>query len=183
MPPEIRRATPQDLPAIIALLSQDARERRSLDPLLWRVAADAPARIEKAVAAALGGSQASSRELWFAAEHAGRIVGLTHAMQVPVPPIYDGSAGPPGLLLDDCFVTADAPAGTAEALLVATEAALRAAGAPRLIASCPAAGPLRPLYERHGYEPVTLYMVKHRFSRDALPPKYDPPPSKTCPRS
>jgi hypothetical protein len=43
------------------------------------------------------------------------------------------------------------------------------AGAPRLIASCPAAGPLRALYERHGYEPVTLYMVKHGFRTDALP--------------
>jgi hypothetical protein len=101
--------------------------------------------------------------------HSSRIVGVTHAMMVPVPPIYDGSAGPPGLLLDDCFTSADAPSGTAEALLVATEAALRTAGAPRLIASCPAAGPLRSLYERHGYEPVTLYMVKHRFSPDALP--------------
>jgi hypothetical protein len=91
-------------------------------------------------------------------------------MLVPVPPIYDGSAGPPGLFLDDCFISTDAPSGTAEALLAATEAALVAAGAPRLIASCPAAGPLRPLYEHHGYEPVTLYMVKHRFSPEALPP-------------
>lgn len=90
-------------------------------------------------------------------------------MLVPVPPIYDGSAGPPGLLLDDCFIVADAPSGTAQALLAAAEAALVAAGAPRLIASCPAAGPLRPLYEHHGYEPVTLYMAKHRLSPDPLP--------------
>jgi hypothetical protein len=91
-------------------------------------------------------------------------------MLVPVPPIYDGTAGPPGLLLDDCFVSADAPSGTAEALLAATEAALTTAGAPRLIASCPAAGRLRPLYERHGYEPVTLYMAKHRLRHEALSP-------------
>ncbi len=170
MPPSIRLATLQDLPAIVALLIQDAEARRSLDPVLWRVAGDASTRIERATGTALNGSQAEVRELWFVADHAGQIVGVTHAMLVPVPPIYDGSTGPPGLLLDDCFISADAPSGTAEALLAATEAALVGAGTPRLIASCPAAGPLRALYERHGYEPVTLYMAKHRLSTDALPP-------------
>ena len=156
--------------SIVALLTQDARERSALDPLLWRIAADAPDRIERTAGASLNGHHAPARELWFVAEHAGRIVGVTHAMLVPVPPIYDGTAGPPGLLLDDCFVSADTPSGTAEALLAATEAALTTAGAPRLIASCPAAGRLRPLYERHGYEPVTLYMAKHRLRHEALSP-------------
>jgi len=181
MPPSIRLATPHDLPAIVSLLTEDARERRSLDPLLWRLAADAPARIETAVGAALNGSEALTRELWLVAEHAGRIVGITHAMTVPVPPIYDGAAGPPGLLLDDCFTSADAPSGTPEALLVATEAALGTAGASSLIASCPAAGPLRPLYERHGYEPVTLYMAKHGFSPAALPLRVRPASAEDVP--
>ena len=170
MPPSIRLATLQDLPAIVALLIQDAEARRSLDTVLWRIARDASIRIEGVAGAALNGSQASARELWYVAEHGDRIVGVTHAMLVPVPPIYDSAAGSPGLLLDDCFISTDAPPGMADALLVATEAALMAAGAPRLIASCPAAGPLRPLYGRHGYAPVTLYMVKHRLSRDGLPP-------------
>ncbi|MBV9169448.1 MAG: hypothetical protein JOZ81_05120 [Chloroflexi bacterium] len=165
----IRPAMPQDMASIVALLTQDARERSALDPLLWRIAADAPDRIERAVGAALTGHRAPARELWFVAQHADRIVGVTHAMLVPVPPIYD-AAGPPGLLLDDCFVSAEAPSGTAEALLAATEAALTTAGALLLIASCPAAGRLRPLYERHGYEPVTLYMAKHRLRREALSP-------------
>lgn len=152
-----------------------------MDPHLWRVAADAPARIETAVGAALNSSAASARELWLVAEHAGRIVGVTHAMTVPVPPIYDGAPSLPGLFLDDCFTSADAPSGTAEALLVATESALRTAGASSLIASCPAAGPLRPLYERHGYEPVTLYMAKHGFSPDALPPGVRPASAEDVP--
>jgi predicted N-acetyltransferase YhbS len=181
MPPSIRPAMPHDLPAIVSLLTQDAQERRSLDPLLWRLAADVPARVETAVRAALNKSEAPVRELWLVAEHAGRIVGVTHAMTVPVPPIYDGAAGPPGLLLDDCFTSAEAPSGTADALLVATESALRAAGASGLIASCPAAGPLRPLYERHGYEPVTLYMAKHRFSSDALPLRVRPASAEDVP--
>ena len=168
MPPSIRPATPHDLPGIVALLMRDAEERRSLDPLLWDLATDAAARIERAVGGALDKSDAPARELWFVAAQADRIVGVAHAMTVPVPPIYDGAAGPPGLLLDDCC-TLDAPSGTAEVLLVATEAALRAAGASNPIASCPAGGALRPLYGRHGYEPVTLYLAKHRFSADALP--------------
>lgn len=181
MPPSIRPAMPHDLPAIVSLLTQDAQERRSLDPQIWRLAANAPARVETAVGTALNSSVAFARELWLVAEHSGRIVGVTHAMTVPVPPIYDDSAGPPGLLLDDCFTSADAPSGTAEALLVATEAGLRTAGASVLIASCPAAGPLRPLYERHGYEPVTLYMAKHRFSPDALPPRVRPAGAEDVP--
>ena len=161
MTASIRPATPHDLPAIVGLLVRDAQQRASLDPRLWRLAPDAGARIERAVAATLDKSAGPARELWHVAEHAGRLVGVTHAMLVPVPPIYDGAAGAPGLLRDECRMSDETPPGAAEALLTATEAALRAAGAARLVASCPQAGPLRPLYARHGYEPVTLYMVKH----------------------
>lgn len=168
MPASIRPATTHDLPGIVTLLIQDAEARRSLDAVLWRLAADAPASVEKTVAAGLNRPAGPARELWLVAEHSGRLVGVMHAMTVPVPPIYVGTA--PALLLDDCFTAADAPSGTAEALLAASEAALTAAGAGLPIASCPAAGPLRPLYERHGYEPVTLYLVKHGFSAGALPP-------------
>jgi hypothetical protein len=174
MLPSIRAATSHDLPGIVALLTQDAQERRSQDPLLWRIAADATARVERALGAALNTFEAPARELWLVAEQSSRIVGIAHAMIVPVPPIYDAAAGLPGLLLDDCFTSPDAPSGTAGALLIATEAALRTAGASALIASCLTAGPLRPLYERHGYAPVTLYMAKHRFSHEALPPKVRP---------
>ena len=174
MPPSIRPAMPQDLTTIVALLTHDAEVRSLLDPLLWPIAPDTPTRIERAVGAALNGSPISARELWFVAEHSGRIVGATHAMLLPVPPIYDSAAGSPGLLLDDCFISVDAPSCTAEGLLAATEAALTKAGALRLIASCPAAGALRPLYERNGYEPVTLYLAKHGFRPDNLPPGVRP---------
>ena len=167
----IRPATPRDLPAIVALLNQAAEERRSLDPLLWRVAGDAAARIETAVRAAFAPPQASPRGFWFVAEHAERIIGVTRAMLVPVPPIYDRAAGTPGLLLDDCVTAIDAPRDMAEALLAATETAVTNAGGARLIASCPAGGHMRPLYERRSYEPVTLYMAKHGFGGAALPPR------------
>jgi hypothetical protein len=174
MPPAIRRATPKDLPEMVDLLVRDGEQRRSLDPTLWPLAADAQTRIESVVVGGLDSFNPSAGVLWLLAEASGRIVGITHTMIVPVPPIYRVAEGPPGLFLDDCFTTEDAPPGTAEALLVATEAALRATGAPGLIASCPAAGPWRRLYERHGYEPVTLYMAKHGFSIHALPPSVRP---------
>jgi hypothetical protein len=97
------------------------------------------------------------------AEAAGRLLGITHSMVVPVPPIYDVGERAPGLLLDDCVMAESAPAGTAEALLAATEAALAAAGAGAMIASCPAFSALRPFYRRHGYDPVTLYLSKSEF--------------------
>lgn len=168
--PSIRSATRDDLSGIVALLLEDGQALTTMDARLWRSAADAKARVGRAISAALG----RAGELWLVAEVASRIVGVTHAMIVPVPPIYDDSAGAPGLLLDDCCLSADAPPGVAESLLVATEAALKAAGAARLIASCPAGGSLHPLYERRGYEPVTLFMVKHGFRAGDIPPGVGP---------
>jgi len=49
------------------------------------------------VRAAFAPPQASPREFWFVAEHAEQIIGVTRAMLVPVPPIYDRAAGTPGL--------------------------------------------------------------------------------------
>src|SRR4029450_1113166 len=99
MLPTIRPATRHDLTGIVALLMQDAEQRRSSDRLPWPPVVDAPVRIGKAVDAVING--ASAGELWFVADQAGRIVGVAHAMMVPVPPIYDGAAGPPGLSLGE----------------------------------------------------------------------------------
>ena len=165
-PVSIRQATIGDLPRVADLLFLDAERRTSFDPLLWPINTGTRPRIEDALRRALAASNAAAREMWFLAEARGRVVGLTHAMIVPVPPIYraEGSAG---LFLDDCFTVPEAPPGTAEALLAATESALRGAGASALIASCPVAGSWRALYTRFGYEPVTLYMAKHGFAAAA----------------
>ena len=148
---------------MVDLLLQDAAQRSARDPAFWPVAADARTRIEAGIAL----DQAQT--VWLLAEAAGRIVGITHAMIVTPPPIYDIVEGSPGLMFDDCFTAPDAPADTAQTLLLATEAALRAAGGAGMIASCPVDGPLRPLYERHGYEPVTLFMAKAGLGVQALP--------------
>ncbi len=179
MKPSIRQATPADLPAMVDLLVQSAAQRTALNPDLWLRTADAAGRIEQAVGPTLGGPPTKS--IWLLAESAGRIVGIAHAMIVQPPPIYDSAAGSPGLLLDDCFIPPDAPAGTAEALLAATEAHLLAAGAPALIASVPATGPWHALLERQGYEPVTLYMAKTGFAVQPVPPTVRPARAENIP--
>jgi len=113
----IRLAGPEDLPAMIDLLIVDARQRSGLDPRLWPIARDARVRIDAAVQMAFGTVGLALNELWLLAEASGRIVGMAHAMFLPVPPIYRAAGGLPGLILDDCFTVADAPAGTMEALL------------------------------------------------------------------
>jgi hypothetical protein len=174
MAASIRAAAAYDLPGIVALLTREAQPRAASDPALWHLAADTPMRIERAVGETLTGARESAREFWLVAESAGQLVGVTHAMLVPVPPIYDVAASSPGLILDDCFTLETAPYGTAEALLGATEATLRLAGASTLIASCPALSPMRTIYERQDYQPVTLYLAKHRPSADSLPPSVRP---------
>ena len=168
----IRPLTLDDVAQVAELLLRDAEQRNALNPAIWPVADNSRQRTEAAVRASI--AEASSGEVWRLAEASGRIVGVAHGMVVPVPPIYGGLAGPPGLLLDDCVTAPDAPSGAAEALLVATEAALKAAGAASLIASCPAAGPWRPLYEAGGYEPVTLYLAKSGFRDQAPGPSVRP---------
>ena len=165
----IRRATAADISQMVALLLLDARARHALNPSVWPVDAETESRIEKNLRKTLEAADAGTKEAWLLAEANGRLDGVAHAMIVQPPPIYDIVAGPPGLFLDECFVRDDAPPETAEGLLLAMEAALRDRGAAGLIASCPAGGPWRALYERHGYEQVTLYMAKDGFRRGAPP--------------
>lgn len=170
MTPSIRRATLTDQPAMVDLLLRDARQRERLEPSAWRVAADARARIETAVAAALDAPNARMPEWWHVAEAAGRVVGVTHTTIVHAPPIYAVTT-PTELFFDDCCTAVDAPPGTREALLEESERALRAAGAYGLVASTPIDGPFHPLYQRRGYAPVTLYLAKSGFvARDVPAP-------------
>jgi GNAT superfamily N-acetyltransferase len=171
----VRSATISDLPQMVDLLIADAEHRCTTSPGLWPIAEDAREKLDQTVRKSLEGASAARQEQWLVAEAAGRLVGLTHSMKVPVPPIYAADAGPPGLLLDDCFTTEDAPSGTADALLAATEAALLGTGANKLlIASCAADAPWRSLYERHGYKPVTLYMGKSGFDLGSAPTSVRP---------
>lgn len=156
----VRTATTGDITRLVDLLLLDAEDRHGVDPILWKMAADAPAQIEKALSFALTAEQQPFRQIWLVSELDGAITGVIHAMYLPVPPIYAGRQGEPGLILPDSAVAPDAPDGTVEALVAAAEQALMDAGA-RLILSSYVTGALwRDAFRDRGYDPLTLYLSR-----------------------
>ncbi|MDF2234358.1 hypothetical protein P2H44_17495 [Albimonas sp. CAU 1670] len=164
MPVAVRPARPSDIPAMTGLLARDADRRHACDPALWALAEDVAARIVQALAAALSDAPQPVRQTWLLAEAQGRPVGLTHVLHVPVPPIYLGAEGPPGLVMPEIALAEDAPAGTRAALADAAEAALRADGARILLASQVGDPPCEPAWAEafaaRGHAPLTLYLAK-----------------------
>ena len=165
----VRLATVEDTPDMARLLKWDSQRRTAVDPRLWAPLAPTSSRHIGSISAALASTGGSPTELWLVAREGVRLVGLAHASIVPVPPIYEIESGPPGLLHDDGCVSPDAPDGTAQALLAATEAALRNLGAGGLIASCLTGVPQYDIYLSHGYAPVTLYLGKSGLTSSAAP--------------
>jgi len=165
----IRPATPEDMPRLVELLMLDAQERCAEDAILWKMADDAPAQIEKALTFALTAEQQPYRQFWHVADDGGQITGVIHAMMLPVPPIYAGSFGEPGLILPDSFVAPNAPTGTVEALLAAAEDALHEAGARIKLASYVAGDAWRTAFEASGYEPLTLYLSRSDLGDQGMP--------------
>ena len=166
MTTSIRPAGPNDIEQMADLLLADAEARCRADPLLWKLDDSPREKILSAVQTSIEAGQ----ERWLLAQVGDAIVGLTHAMIVPVPPIYDGKFGAPGLLMEDCFVSPDAPLPTRSDLLQATEADLVKAGAQMVIASSAAGGDWEDEYAQSGYEPVTLYFSKTGLSCGSMFP-------------
>ncbi|MDO6732164.1 hypothetical protein Q4577_19200 [Marinovum sp. 2_MG-2023] len=165
----IRPATPDDMPRLVELLMLDAQERHAEDAILWKMADDAPTQIEKALTFALTAEQQPFQQFWHVADDGGQITGVIHAMILPVPPIYAGSFGEPGLILPDSFVAADAPSGTLEGLLAAAEGALHEAGARIKLASFVTGEIWRTAFEKGGYEPLTLYLSRSDLGDQGMP--------------
>lgn len=165
----IRPATPDDMPRLVELLMLDAEARHAEDAILWKMADDAPAQIEKALTFALTAEQQPFRQFWHVADDGGQITGVIHAMLLPVPPIYAGPFGEPGLILPDSFVATDAPSGTLEGLLAAAEDALHEAGARIKLASYVAGEVWRNAFETSGYEPLTLYLSRSDLGDQGMP--------------
>ena len=165
----IRPATPDDMPRLVELLMLDAQERHAGDAILWKLADDAPVQIEKALTFALTADGQPFRQFWHVADDEGRITGVIHAMLLPVPPIYAGAFGAPGLILPDSFVASDAPSGTLGRLLVAAEDALQEAGARIKLASFVAGEEWRAAFDASGYEPLTLYLSRSDLGDRDIP--------------
>ena len=163
----IQPCSATDLSDMLSLLVADARQRHRKNPVLWAFDEKTHGRIETILRKGFEEDNPSIREYWLLARDGERPVGITHAIIVPVPPIYKIETSP-GLLLDECYVAEDAPADTIKKMLDATEAALRDAGAGNFIASCCAGSPWRSVLEESGYKPVTLFMSKVGFERKEM---------------
>ncbi|MCV3273640.1 GNAT family N-acetyltransferase [Roseobacter sinensis] len=156
----IRAAKVADVDKMVPLLVDDGRLREQQNPILWKLAEDAPAKVSATLTAAMEQERPAVRQKWLLAECEGRVVGLTHSILLPVPPIYAGVFGPPGLIMEDCALPRDAPSGTATALLEAAETDLQQAGAQILLASSVPLGAWEDVYIGQGYAPLTLYYAK-----------------------
>ncbi|EBA05871.1 hypothetical protein SSE37_15643 [Sagittula stellata E-37] len=138
------------------MLLQDAAARQACDADLWAMKAEAGDAVAGFIEGATQGGT-PIRHGWMVAEEDGRITGVAHSILLPVPPIYAGEDGMPGLLMEDCAVAPDASSGTAEALLAAAEDDLTKAGAKILLASHVLPGAWAAALEGAGYAPLTLY--------------------------
>ncbi len=156
----IRPARISDSEPLADMLVEDAKSRNAVDPVLWRLNADPRGAIIAALARALDVDASPVRHAWLIAEVDGHLVGCTHSIILPVPPIYAAPFGPPGLIMEDCCVSSAAPRQTRAALIEAAEADLVQAGAKILLASAVTDGTWTSHYMRDGYEPLTCYFAK-----------------------
>ena len=156
----IREANISDLDEMTPLLVKDGEQRASANQTLWRMEARAADKVHSTVKAAMENAKPPFRQQWLVAQGAGKTVGVAHTILLPVPPIYAGELGRPGLIMEDCFVSDEAPTGTAQALVQAAEADLIKAGAKILLASSAAGGMWETAYAEHDYEPLTMYFAK-----------------------
>jgi hypothetical protein len=163
MTPTIRPADNRDLEPMADLLLAGARARAASNPGLWALAREPREQILTAIAAEIGSETPAFRQQWLVAEEGGTLVGVTHSMLLPIPPIYAGELGPPGLIMEDSFVSPDASPETRRDLLRAAEADLVGAGARLLLASSIAGGTLEDEYLRQGFNPQTLYFARTRL--------------------
>ncbi|MEM9778412.1 MAG: hypothetical protein AAF813_00755 [Pseudomonadota bacterium] len=174
MPQTLRPATPDDIPQLVELLVLDAAARAAQDDLLWRIADDARAQVAEALGFALTSDAQPFRQIWQVAVDGGRIAGVVHSMLLPVPPIYAGAKGAPGLILPDCFAAPDAPEGTVTALVAAAEDALRDAGARIILSSHVEGADWLEAFRRRGHAPLTLYLSRSNVGDAGRPPGIRP---------
>ena len=166
MAPTIQPAQLSDLDAIVDLLVEDATLRQERDQVLWNLAADARTKVTSTLKAAMENKNPPFREQWLVAKASDDVVGIAHTVLLPVPPIYAGEFGPPGLIMEDSYVSKDAPEDTPSVLLQAAETDLIEAGAKVLLASSAVDGPWEPKFTAHSYEPLTHYLAKTGLIKD-----------------
>ncbi|WP_322892332.1 MULTISPECIES: hypothetical protein [unclassified Yoonia] len=161
----IRPAEHADLDQMCDLLLADAENRCTANPGLWKLDEDPRGKIISTIKAAMEAQDPPIRHQWLVAQSGDNIVGVAHSILLPVPPIYAGAFGPPGLIMEDCYVAPGAPPATQHDLLTAAEADLMAAGALILLASSVDGGTLESAYAEQDYAPLTKYFAKTGLTR------------------
>ena len=165
----VRFATTNDIPRLVELLLMDAEDRIAENAILWKMAEDAAAQIEKALTFALTAEQQPFQQFWQVADDSGKICGVIHSMILPVPPIYAGANGEPGLILPDSYVAPDAPEGTVDTLVEVAEKTLEDAGAQIYLASFVSGKSWRDAFQGRGYDPLTLYVYRTDLGNRGIP--------------
>ncbi|SNT07594.1 hypothetical protein [Antarctobacter heliothermus] len=160
MSPSVRPAVMADLDILTDLLMRDAEQRQIADPDLWTLRADARAQTAAAVKRAMENENPPFRQQWLLAEAGGAVVGVIHTILLPVPPIYAGEFGAPGLIMEDSYVSDSAPDDTRAILFAAAEADLIEAGAKVLVASSIVDGAWTRVQTDRNYVPLTLYLAR-----------------------
>ncbi|MAY64120.1 MAG: hypothetical protein CML29_18095 [Rhizobiales bacterium] len=172
---------PADLPdvgTIAGLMLCAAAQKARADPRLWPLRPDAGEHLVATVTKDLKDDQSALDHRFLIAEANGKAVGVIHAMRLPVPPIYAGEFGAPGLILDDGYVAEDAPEDTRSALVAAAEGALYETGARLLLGASSSVGNTAATYAGRGYEPVTLYMARTMIDEGLAEPEVRPAESQ-----
>ncbi len=156
MDPNVRRATPADVPAIVRLAAQRRRIYEQFQPVFWRPAKDADARQTSFFRSLLEAADA------FTVVHEGEGVvdGFLIARLVTPPPVYD--PGGKTYVVDDFWVSDSRRwprIGTA--LLAAAEQEGRERGAVQLVAVTAGADePKRAMLTILGYGLASEWYVK-----------------------
>lgn len=180
----IRPAKLADLDQIVDLSLEDARARNEADPGLWRIDAQARDKSHNAIKSALKTPNARIRQRWLVAEQDGALHGVVHSILVPVPPIYAGRFGPPGLIMEDCYIAPRAPRETRAELLKAAEADLIEAGALILVVSSVTGGDWETAISDAGYVRLTAYFTKTGLgaahTRRDIRPAIETRPTRHC---
>ena len=158
----IHPARPTEIPAMSPLLLEAARVRAGRDPALWPLSDHPSEAVEQALRRAMTAENPPFRQQWLRSD-----AGLTHGIHLPVPPIYAGRFGAPGLIMDDSTVLPDASAEAAAQLLAAAEEDLRGHGARILLAASVPGGAFEAAFQAAGYAPLTLYYARSGLTASA----------------
>lgn len=153
-------ATFDDIPALLPLLIEAAQARARADPNLWQLTPDAAAQTHRALVQALTPAPNALRQRWLLLGDANTPIGALHTLVVPVPPIYAAPFGAPGLIMEDSALSPAATDAHADALITAAQDDMASAGVRVFLASSRANGPWQPAFARHGYVPLTDYLVR-----------------------